>query len=114
MGRWANAGATVMLGCCLAAVAVAAQPAPPAERPQLRAAPVTLPPVLDGDVVGDPAWAEAEVAEGFWQTTPDEGRPATERVSFMKLGGCPRSELRRGLQDVGGSLDVLPAPRASR
>jgi len=38
------------------------------------------PPTLDGQVLNDPAWAAAIPANGFWQTAPDEGQPATERT----------------------------------
>ena len=85
MSGGAKAAVTVLVGCCLAAVRAPAQPAPPVERPQFRAARADIGPVLDGDVLGDPAWAEAEVAEGFWQTTPDEGRPATERTTVRAI-----------------------------
>ena len=37
-------------------------------------------PVLDGVVLGDPAWADAVPATGFRQTQPDEGEPASERT----------------------------------
>jgi len=37
-------------------------------------------PVMDGDVLGDPAWADAVPVTGFRQTTPDEGEPASERT----------------------------------
>ena len=37
-------------------------------------------PALDGDVLGDPAWASAEPVSGFVQSAPDEGRSATERT----------------------------------
>jgi hypothetical protein len=37
-------------------------------------------PAIDGDVLGDAVWAAAPDVEGFWQTTPDEGDPATERT----------------------------------
>ena len=37
-------------------------------------------PLLDGVVLGDPAWGEAVSATGFWQTQPDEGAPASERT----------------------------------
>ena len=42
-------------------------------------------PVLDGDVLGDPAWIDVPVATGFIQTQPDEGRPATERTEVRVL-----------------------------
>ena len=37
-------------------------------------------PQMDGDVLGDPAWADVVPATGFQQTTPDEGQPASERT----------------------------------
>jgi hypothetical protein len=37
-------------------------------------------PRLDGGVLDDPAWAGVTPLTGFWQTTPDEGRPATEHT----------------------------------
>ena len=55
-------------------------PAPPAGRPVARALKIERPPVLDGEVLQDPAYRDAPVIEGFWQTRPDEGRPASERT----------------------------------
>lgn len=46
----------------------------------IRAVEVEQPPALDGDVLGDPAWADATPVGGFRQTAPDEGRPASERT----------------------------------
>ena len=46
----------------------------------LAAMPATASPVVDGDVLGDPAWTGVPVATGFRQTSPDEGEPATERT----------------------------------
>ncbi len=37
-------------------------------------------PRLDGDVLGDSAWASVTPLTAFWQTTPDEGQPATEKT----------------------------------
>ena len=37
-------------------------------------------PTLDGNVLTDPAWASAPTVSGFWQTTPNEGQPATEET----------------------------------
>ncbi len=37
-------------------------------------------PRLDGNVLGDSAWADITPLTGFWQTTPDEGQPATEHT----------------------------------
>ncbi len=41
---------------------------------------VETPPLLDGAVLDDPAWANAEPATGFVQTQPNEGEVATERT----------------------------------
>ena len=41
---------------------------------------VEAPPLLDGNVLGDPAWDGAPPATGFRQTAPDEGQPASERT----------------------------------
>ena len=58
--------------------------APPV--PTLDAVPAAAaPPVLDGNVLGDPAWADVPFATGFRQTNPDEGRPATERTEVRIL-----------------------------
>lgn len=38
------------------------------------------PPILDGEVRGDPAWAGATPTTGFVQNAPDQGLPATERT----------------------------------
>ena len=46
----------------------------------LTAVAATLPPVVDGAVLDDPAWAEAVPATGFVQNQPDEGQPASERT----------------------------------
>ncbi len=52
----------------------------PGVRPQGSASRAEDAPVLDGNVAGDPAWAGAEVLTGFFQTTPDEGTPASQRT----------------------------------
>ena len=43
------------------------------------------PPLLDGVVLGDPAWAEAVPATRFRQIKPDEGEPASERTEVRVL-----------------------------
>ena len=42
-------------------------------------------PLLDGNVLGDPVWADVPAATGFVQTQPDEGQPATERTEVRVL-----------------------------
>jgi hypothetical protein len=59
--------------------------AAPADRPRAFAAPVTVAPVLDGEVMGDPAWSLAPVATGFTQQNPSEGQPASEKTEVRVL-----------------------------
>src|SRR5688572_20941710 len=63
----------------------AAQPAantaaPPAAANVATATRVAEAPTLDGDVLGDPAWAQATPITTFWQEQPDEGQPVSERT----------------------------------
>ena len=51
------------------------------------ATPAEQPPVLDGNVLGDPAWDSAAPATGFRQNAPDEGQPATERTEVRIIFG---------------------------
>ena len=57
----------------------------PAAFPTAVAVAATARPLLDGDVLGDPAWADVPAATGFRQTQPDEGAPATERTTVRVL-----------------------------
>ena len=75
----------ILRGALLAAAlaclprAVAAQPsAPPAAPPIAAAVRVAQPPLVDGDVLGDPVWAAIPPLTAFWQTAPLEGAPASE------------------------------------
>ena len=68
-----------------AAAQQASYTAPPVDRPIARAVAATVLPTMDGDVAGDPAWRDAPPITGFWQTTPDEGRPATEATEVRVL-----------------------------
>jgi hypothetical protein len=54
-----------------------------APRPVMNAATVSVAPVLDGDVLGDPAWEGLEPTTGFWQIQPDNGQPATQRTEVF-------------------------------
>ncbi len=56
------------------------QESPPTPPPVAGALRVTLAPVLDGDVLNDPAWSSVEPITGFWQTNPYEGQPASEET----------------------------------
>ena len=64
--------------------------APPAEAPaagsvSAHVAPAQVVPVVDGNVIDDKAWDAAKVITGFWQTTPDEGQPASENTEVRVL-----------------------------
>ena len=48
--------------------------------PLTRALAVETSPVIDGDVLSDPAYADARLATGFVQSRPSEGQPASERT----------------------------------
>jgi Domain of unknown function (DUF5916)/Carbohydrate family 9 binding domain-like len=43
------------------------------------------PPVIDGDIAGDPAWAHASPISEFWQEQPDEGRPSSENTEVRVM-----------------------------
>ena len=74
----------------VAALAVLATAAPATSQPRSLIDPTGLPtlvsveveraPVLDGVVMGDPAWSEANPTAAFWQTRPDEGEPSSEKT----------------------------------
>ena len=51
--------------------------------PLAKASRISDPPVLDGEVLNDPAWAEAQPITGFTQNTPDEGQPSSERTEVF-------------------------------
>ncbi|MGQ0734027.1 MAG: DUF5916 domain-containing protein [Acidobacteriota bacterium] len=73
----------VASGVWLGGVAMAAQGSngsAPAEKPLAQAMRVQEAPVIDGDVLNDAAWASIDGIEGFWQITPNEGQPASERT----------------------------------
>jgi len=49
-------------------------------RPVMQASSLSVSPVLDGEVLADPAWQGVDPATGFWQVQPIEGQPATQRT----------------------------------
>src|SRR5687767_12378713 len=51
-----------------------------AERPTLRAHRVAEAPMIDGVVLNDPIWSQVQGSDQFWQVTPDDGQPASERT----------------------------------
>ena len=48
--------------------------------PLTRAVGIEEGPIIDGDVLGDPAYADARLATGFIQSQPFEGQPSSERT----------------------------------
>ena len=52
------------------------------KRPVARAVLVEMAPLLDGEVLDDPAWAKALPVSGFTQTVPDEGQPASQKTEI--------------------------------
>ena len=52
----------------------------PQSIPIAAAAYTDVAPVLDGTVIGDPAYSQATPITEFWQTTPQEGQPSSERT----------------------------------
>ncbi len=61
----------------LAAQSVAAAPTTP---PTAAAAALEQAPILDGNVIGDPAWSSISPASDFWQIQPNDGEPSTQRT----------------------------------
>ncbi len=53
---------------------------PPALPPTAEAWPSDQEPTLDGRVLDDPVWQGVPEIRGFWQTTPEEGKPASEET----------------------------------
>jgi hypothetical protein len=52
----------------------------PSSPPAMDAYALTTSPVIDGDVLDDPAWKGVTPATDFWQIRPDDGQPATQRT----------------------------------
>jgi len=76
----ASGGLVRCLCCLLAALAGAGGDAGPADRVSGAAVLLSAPPVLDGDVLGDPAWRGMTPFTNFKQLQPDNGKPATQRT----------------------------------
>ena len=76
--------AFVLLGFVLAVQTAAAQ-GEARPRPVAAASRVGEGPALDGDVLQDMVWQQAQATEGFWQVTPDDGQAASERTEVRIL-----------------------------
>ena len=59
---------------------IAQEPGAPSARPVGRAVELTIAPVVDGNVIGDPAWTGAVPIDEFWQIQPQAGQPASQRT----------------------------------
>lgn len=55
----------------------------PSNPPSVEAVELSIPPTLDGDVRGDPAWKGVQPATGFWQIRPNDGQPATQQTEVF-------------------------------
>jgi hypothetical protein len=58
---------------------------PPTEPPEAVAVRGTSTPVVDGDVLADPAWAAVPAVSQFWQIAPDAGTPASQPTEVRIL-----------------------------
>ena len=52
-----------------------------APRPVAQAFALTTVPIIDGNVIDDPAWRGAEPITGFWQVQPNAGQAASQRTA---------------------------------
>jgi hypothetical protein len=84
--------AFVAAGCVLgvlaspsASPAQPSAPAPAAATLTTTAVRTAEAPVVDGDIAGDPAWANATPITAFWQEQPDEGQPASEKTDVRVI-----------------------------
>jgi len=65
-----------------AGIALASTGAATAESPSLDAQRLDQAPVVDGEIVDDDAWQGRLTEIELWQTTPDEGDPASQRTEI--------------------------------
>ena len=73
--------AVSLISICTVTTVVAEGPL--TERPVMQAFALDTAPVLDGTVLGDPAWAGLSPATGFWQVQPNEGQAATQKTEVF-------------------------------
>ena len=76
----------VLLACNLFALVIASEGLAQtidsnAPRPVAQAMALTTAPIIDGNVLDDPAWQGAEPITGFWQIQPDSGQPASQKTA---------------------------------
>jgi len=73
----------LFLAIVLPTAASGQAPQRPTSQPAMDAFALPVAPVVDGEVLGDPAWEGATPATGFWQIRPDDGAPATQRTEVF-------------------------------
>ncbi len=71
---------TSLFFTCIAASTPATAQTATEPRPSVTAVRAPEAPLVDGDVLSDPAWATAVPASDFRQERPDEGQPSSERT----------------------------------
>ena len=74
---WLRAAIGVVASAVVPALVLAQASTRPDARPVIQAHALSSSPVLDGEVLDDPAWEGTVPATGFWQTQPNDGFPAT-------------------------------------
>ena len=80
-----HVGTRFLLASALLAYAAVAANDTPTTPPLATALASAKPPALDGEVLNDAAWQLAPRISGFWQSTPDEGQPATQNTEVRIL-----------------------------
>ena len=73
----------IVVAVSICAVSTVVAEGPLTERPVMQAYVLETVPVLDGTVLGDPAWDGLIPASGFWQVQPDEGQAATQKTEVF-------------------------------
>ena len=81
-------------------------------RPVGQASVLDAAPVLDGDVLGDPAWEGATPITGFIQSQPNSGQPATQRTEVYI--GVTDSALHIGVVAYDTDPDAIIATDSRR
>ena len=74
-------------------------------RPVGRASALDATPVLDGDVLGDPAWQGVTPITGFTQSQPNAGQPASQRTEVFI--GVTDSALHIGVVAYDSDPDAI-------
>ncbi|HLF10683.1 MAG TPA: DUF5916 domain-containing protein [Gammaproteobacteria bacterium] len=82
----ARVGRLSLLGVCIAAFtepSIAQDGSSLSTRPVARASALATAPVVDGNVIDDPAWRGAAPIDQFWQIQPSAGQAASQRTEVF-------------------------------